>query len=91
MKVMGARALIRKLEYNPTPTGLIQPVKLTDEPSQYAEIVAVGSVKTDKATFPLDIKPGDKVFTKMYCGAPAQINNETLYFVEYEDILAVIE
>lgn len=85
MRVMGARALVRRKDAPKAMSGLIELVELDRQLSQYAEIVYMGTEKNP------DINVGDQVLIGTYSGAPVPINNETLYFVGYNDILAILE
>lgn len=91
MRVMGARVLVRRLQET-LPTGtLIVGVELDERLSPFAEIVAVGTLRTRSGDkLPLDVGPGQRVYLKQHCGVPVQINGETLYFVENDDVLAVV-
>lgn len=91
MKVMGARVLIKKLQ-EPDEKSIIEVVHLDDEPSQWAEVKHSGVIRLPKGqNIELECKKGDIVLTKKYCGTPVVINGEQLHFVEYDDVLAIVE
>ena len=95
MRVMGSRLLIRKLPVeqlslsrNPSKSNILL-VNLGDpRPSIFGEVIALGTDKSKKID--PDLAVGDRIVLKQICGTPVEINKETLYFIEPEDVYCVI-
>jgi chaperonin GroES len=91
-RVMGSRVLVKKLD-NPLQSQTIEVVQFTEEPSQFAIVLAVGpGTKLDNGrVLPMDVQAGDTVVIKKLCGAPVFINGEACHLVMRDDCLAILE
>lgn len=90
-KVLGPRALVKKLD-NQLQSQSITVVQFTEEPSQFAVVLAVGrGTKLDSGrVLPMDVAVGDTVVIKKLCGTPVFINGEVCHLVMREDMLGVL-
>lgn len=91
MKVMGARALVKRLD-TPVKSTIIELVEYNAPPSQYALVLATGegARDLDGTRRPLDFKAGDTVITKPHSGAPVEIEGEDLFMIVEDDVLAIL-
>jgi len=68
---------------------MIEVVNLTDEPSMFAEVIAVGNggrVKDGTRRAP-EVNVGDRIVTKPFVGTPYK----DFFFITEDDALAVVE
>lgn len=75
-----------------TKSGIILPSNSNEKPEQ-GEVIAVGPGKFDEdgERMPMDVKVGDKVVFKKYAPDEIKIDNEEVYVMSQDDIVAVIE
>lgn len=75
-----------------TKSGIILPSNSNEKPEQ-GEVIAVGpgkvSEKGERAA--MDVKVGDKVVFKKYAPDEIKIDDEEVYVLSQDDIVAVIE
>lgn len=75
-----------------TKSGIILPSNSNEKPEQ-GEVIAVGPGKFDEdgERMPMDVKVGDRVVFKKYAPDEIKIDNEEVYVMSQDDIVAVIE
>ena len=87
LKVLGPRAVVKRLDRKEHKSDVLEIVEFNPEPSNFALVLAVGKIP--------DVKVGDVVILKRYCGAQTTIDfNEQptdVVIVTDEDMLAVVE
>jgi len=88
---LGQKILIKKLEEDKLQSSIIEVVNLGESrESQHAVVVRVGSGVRE------DVRVGDGVITKQYCGSPVDLSpsegapRERFYVVMENDILGVM-
>ncbi len=89
---LGNRVLVKPEEVQEkTPGGLVIPPNASDEKKpSYGEIVKLGKGKDSKGNLlKFDVKIGDLIYFKKYSPEELDIDGETLYILDTEDILAV--
>jgi chaperonin GroES len=88
------RILVRRLEEGEIKlsSGIIIPDSAKEKP-QEGEVIAVGKGKSnDKGeTFPLDVKPGDKVLFGKYSGTEIKIDGEEFLIMREEEVLGIVK
>ena len=93
IKLMGPRVLIERSDEPKLQSSLLEIVSHSDEPSQFATVLAVGTgaltPRGDRV--PIDVAEGDKIVTTRYAGTPVTLYNEEYFVVMESDILAVLE
>lgn len=92
-RVVGPRALVKKIE-NQLASRTIEVIQFREhEPSQFGVVLAVG--KGDKldsgVIMPMEVKAGDTVILKKLCGTPVTFNGEGCHLVSRDDMVAVVE
>mmetsp|Transcript_35900 Transcript_35900/g.49823 ORF Transcript_35900/g.49823 Transcript_35900/m.49823 type:complete len:146 (-) Transcript_35900:177-614(-) len=87
MSVFGDRVLLRKEENSDTTAGglMLGLGDSADPDFTVGEVVSVGVDVT------LEISPSSKILVAGYGGTPVKIEDEMLYFVKEQDIMAVCE
>ena len=85
IKPLADRVVVKMAEVEETTkSGIILTGSAKEKP-QCAEIVSLGpDVK-------INVKVGDKVFTKKFAGVEVKIDKEDLYIIGQSDILAILE
>ena len=85
IKPLADRVVVKMAEVEETTkSGIILTGSAKEKP-QCAEIVSLGpDVK-------VNVKVGDKVFTKKFAGVEVKIDKEDLYIIGQSDILAILE
>lgn len=75
-----------------TKSGIILPSNTSEKPEQ-GEVIAVGPGKLNEKgeRTPIDVKVGDKVVFKKYAPDEIKLNNEEIYVLSQDDIIAVVE
>ena len=90
---LGDRVLVKQVEEKEQIKGGIIIPDAAKEKSQEAEVVALGTGKTDengnKSAF--EVKVGDKVLIAKYGGTEVKIGDEEYKIVIQDDILAIVE
>lgn len=88
IKPIGERVLIKQeLEEEKTKAGIYIPDSARQEKKQ-GIVVAVGKTKDGKD---LPLKEGDRVIYGGYSSEDIEIDNEKYVFVDFKDILGIIE
>lgn len=89
---LGNRVLVKPEEVQEkTPGGLVIPPNASDEkrPS-YGKVTVLGKGKDkDGKILKFEVKIGDMVYFKKYAPEEIEINGDTLYILDTDDILAV--
>lgn len=75
-----------------TKSGIILPTNSNEKPEQ-GEVIAVGPGKVNEKgeRAAMDVKVGDKVVFKKYAPDEIKIDDEEVYVLSQDDIVAVIE
>lgn len=95
-KPNGPRVLVSKIAEGGPKSSIIEVVSYTDEPSQFARVLAVGDgyKKAGGGYIPLDVLPGQLVVTKPYAGSPVTVEIDgapiEAHLLMDEDVLMVI-
>jgi chaperonin GroES len=87
------RIVVKRIaEAETTRGGIIIPDTAKDKP-QEGEVVAVGKGKTNDEgkTFPLAVKPGDRILFGKYAGTEIKIDAEELLIMREEEVLGILE
>jgi chaperonin GroES len=87
------RVLLKRLEQGEQIRGgIIIPDSAKEKP-QEAEVVAVGSGKTndDGKKTPLEVKAGDRVLIGKYSGSDIKIDDNEYTIVREDEILAIVD
>lgn len=93
IKPLGARAVVRpESKEETTSFGIVLPDTASKEKPQRGTIIAVGEGrKTDDGkNIPMPVKVGDIVIFKKYAPTEIKIDNEELYILDEDDILATV-
>ncbi len=92
IKPLGDRVLVQQIvEKEQVKGGIIIP-DAAKEKSQEAEVVALGSGKTeDGKNVAFEVKVGDKVLISKYGGTEVKSGDEKYTLLRQDDILAIIE
>lgn len=98
-KMNGPRVLVQKIDEPALKSSLIEVVSLTDTPSQFAVVLAVGNgaLLPTGGRRSLEVNPGDTVVLKQYCGTPIGITlagddrPTDCHVVMEDDLLAVLD
>ena len=85
------RVVVRPLERDPLPSGLVLPEILQEVPQQ-GEVVAVGAGRRNKRgkRLRIDLSAGDRVAYRRYTGQEVEIDGERLIVLEEQYVLARI-
>jgi len=89
---LGSRVLVKPQEVQEkTPGGLVIPPNASDEKKpSFGKVVKLGKGKDkDGKILKFDVKIGDMVYFKKYAPEEIEINDEELYILDTDDILAV--
>lgn len=92
LQPLGNRVLIKPEEVQEkTPGGLVIPPNASDEKKpSFGEILKLGKGKDSKGNLlKFDVKIGDMVYFKKYSPEELEINGDTYYILDTEDIIAV--
>jgi chaperonin GroES len=87
------RILVRRLEEGETVRGgIIIPDSAKEKP-QEGEVISVGKGKSNDEgkTFPLDVKPGDKILFGKYSGTEIKIDGEEFLIMREEEVLGIVK
>jgi len=86
------RVMVRVLEAEEkTKGGIVLPDTAKEKPQQ-AEVVAVGTGKTQEGkTIPLEVKVGDKILFGKYSGTELTLDGEEYLMLKEEDIVAIVK
>lgn len=92
IKPLGDRVLLKRIEEDEQIRGGIIIPDSAKEKSQEAEVVALGTGKTDDSgkKIPFNVKKGDKVLLPQYGGTNVKIDGVEYILVEEESILGVV-
>ena len=84
IKPLGARVVVKpESPEEKTLSGIVLPDTASKEKPQKGKVVAIGAKQKD-------VKVGDTVIFKKYAPTEIEINDEDLYILDEEDILATI-
>lgn len=92
IKPLGDRVLVKAVEETEQIRGGIVIPDSAKEKPQEAEVIALGTGKTDDngKVIPFNVKAGDRVIISKYGGTEVKLGEETYQIVREEDILGVI-
>ena len=90
---LGNRVLVRRLEPEEKLKGGIILPDTAKKKQEQAEVIAIGTGKTDKAgkPIPMSVKVGDIILMEKYSGKEITIDDEDYVIVRADDIIAIIE
>jgi len=93
VQIVGPRILIERLNEPQPSSSLIEVVSLSDSPSQFAKVVAVGSGarRRDGRRERIPLEVGQSIVTVPYCGTPISVNGRDLFMIMEDDALGVVE
>jgi len=93
MRVLGPRVLVKRIDSPALKSSIIEIVEFEPEPSSYALVLGVGQqYYKDNTKHPIDdINEMDVVLLKKYSGSPIQYKGEECFFVQYEDVMAIVK
>ena len=92
LQPLGNRVLIKPEDIQEkTPGGLVIPPNASDEKKpSFGKVIKLGKGKDAKGVaLKFDVKIGDMVYFKKYAPEEIEIEGDTLYKLDTEDILAV--
>jgi chaperonin GroES len=87
------RILVKRVEEQETVRGgIIIPDSAKEKP-QEGEVIAVGKgkINEDGKTFPLDVKPGNRILFGKYAGTEIKIDGEEFLIMREEEVLGILE
>ena len=93
LRPLGNRILVRRQDPQETlKGGLILP-DTAKQKQESAEVVAIGTGKTDKNgnVIAIPVKIGDVIMMDKYSGQEVQLDDEEYVIVRADDIIAIIE
>jgi chaperonin GroES len=93
IKPLSDYLLVEPVEKDTTlPSGIVIPDTAKEKP-QKGTVIAVGPGKRDHSgnRIPMEIKVGDSVMYKKWCGHEIKLDGKDLLLVREEDILAIVE
>jgi chaperonin GroES len=90
---LGNRVLVRRLESDEKLKGGIILPDSAKKKQEQAEVVAIGTGKTDKEgkIIPINVKVGDIVLMEKYSGQEVTVNHEEYIIVRADELIAIIE
>lgn len=92
LKPLGDRVVVKMLEAEETTKSGIILAGKSEEKSQIAEVVKVGSgIVEDGKKIEMQVKEGDKVVLNQYAGTNIKYEGEEFVIVKQSDILAIAE
>ena len=93
IKPLGDRLLVRRLEAEEVKKGgIIIPDSAKEKPME-AEVIEVGTGKTDDAgkKVPFDVKKGDRILIGKYSGTDVTLDKKEYLILREEDVLAIVK
>jgi chaperonin GroES len=92
IKPLGDRVLVKQIEEAEQIRGGIIIPDAAKEKSQEAEVVALGTGKTDDngKAVPFTVKVGDRVIISQYGGTQVKIGDQKYQLIREDDILGVM-
>ena len=86
------RVIVKRLEEERSPGGIIIPDTAAEKPIQ-GKVIAVGKGKIleNGNVRALDVKVGDKILFGKYSGTEVKVDGDELLVMREEDVMAVIE
>lgn len=93
LKPMGNRVLVRRLEAEEKLKGGILLPDSAKKKQEQAEVVAIGTGKTDKSgkLIPMPVKVGDIILMEKYSGQEVTLEGQEFVIVRADDIIAIVE
>jgi chaperonin GroES len=90
---LGNRVLVKRLEKQEKLKGGIILPDTAKKKQEAAEVVAIGTGKTDKngKLIPITLKEGDTVLMEKYSGQEITLDDKEYVIVKADDIIAIIE
>lgn len=92
-KPLGNRVLVRRLDPEEKLKGGIILPDTAKKKQEQAEVIALGTGKTDKAgkLIPMPVKIGDVVLMDKYSGQEITLEDHEYVIVRSDDIIAIVE
>lgn len=90
---LGNRVLLKRLEQEEKLKGGILLPDTAKKKQEQAEVIAIGTGKTDKEgkLIPMPVKVGDIILMEKYSGQEVTLENEEYVIVRADDIIAIVE
>lgn len=90
---LGYRVLVRRLEGEEKLKGGILLPDNAKKKQEQAEVIAIGTGKTDKngKPIPIPVKVGDVILMEKYSGQEVTLNDQDYVIVRADDIIAIVE
>lgn len=92
IKPLFDRIVIKPLDKKETTsTGIIIPTASQEKP-EMATVIAVGPGNTyDGKKVDMEVKVGDKILYSKYSATEFNVDNETIYILKQDSVLAIVE
>ena len=93
LRPLGNRVLLRRLDAEETLKGGIILPDSAKKKQEQAEVIAVGTGKTDKNgnLIPMPVKAGDIVLMEKYSGQEVTLDDQDYVILKADDLVATIE
>lgn len=93
LKPLGNRVLAKRLEAEEKMKGGIILPDTAKKKQETAQVVAIGTGKTDKKgnSIPFSVKVGDKILMDKYSGQEVTVEGEEYVILNADDIIAIVE
>lgn len=93
LQPLGNRILVRRLAAEEKLKGGIILPDTAKKKQEQAEVVAIGTGKTDKNgnAIAIPVKAGDIILMEKYSGQEVTLNDEEFVIVRADDIIAIVE
>lgn len=90
---LGNRVLVRRLEADEKLKGGILLPDTAKKKQEQAEVIAIGTGKTDKAgkPIPFPVKVGDIILMEKYSGQEVTLEEQEYVILRSDDIIAIVE
>ena len=91
IKPIGDRVVIRQIEAEEkTKSGIILTNAAKEKPPIFEVVVVGDGIQNDGSEVKMVVKVGDKVIANKHSGYPAKIDDEELYVIPQNQIMALI-
>lgn len=93
LRPLGNRVLLRRLDPEETLKGGIILPDSAKKKQEQAEVIAIGTGKTDKngTLIPMPVKVGDIVLMEKYSGQEVTLDDQDYVILKADDLIATIE
>lgn len=93
LRPLGNRVLLRRLDAEETLKGGIILPDSAKKKQEQAEVIAIGTGKTDKngQLIPMPVKVGDIVLMEKYSGQEINLDDQDYVILKADDLVAIVE